>query len=537
MSYLTYIPRSTPLPELPKKFTDPFANKPDYMSRLAAKHLKQRLKQDEYPSNLNKMFGVLVVKLQSGELAYVSGFSGMLFDRWEVDGFVPPVFNVEDRNAFLSKGELQLQELSLEIERKLKSTDRLQCLSRIETLETDWDKRLSEIKQSNKKNKIIRKQKREFLQQSEEAADELKVLAIQSQREKSFYKSQRGQCKQELGVVKRQLREKFEDDIKRLKDRRKSLSAYLQNKVFEGYQLLNINGDTKGLLDLFNGEQPPSGSADCVAPKLLQYAFNNDLKPIAMTEFWWGDSSNNEVRQYGFFYPPCRSKCHHILPFMLEGLPLTNPAISNQLLEPKLVYEDDDLLLVDKPAGLLSIPGKEEKHSVLTWLKEQYPQATGGVLLHRLDQATSGLLLAAKSAEVYKALQKQFLNRSIKKRYVALLSKPIKKSKGAVNLPLRGDLDDRPRQLVCFEYGKEAITHMKLIAIENGLSRVYFYPQTGRTHQLRVHAAHHLGLAAPIVGDDLYGHTEDRLMLHAQKLEFFHPVQKKVLSFESKPPF
>ncbi len=208
-----------------------------------------------------------------------------------------------------------------------------------------------------------------------------------------------------------------------------------------------------------------------------------------------------------------------------------------KIFEPEIVYEDDSLLVLNKPAGMLSIPGKQQQYSVLSWLQQRYTQATGALLVHRLDMATSGLLLAAKSAQVYKHLQQQFINRSVKKRYVALLSGKLDKQHKTVNLPLRVDLDDRPRQVVCYEYGKNAVTRVKVISVEASISRVYFYPLTGRTHQLRVHAAHHLGLAAPIVGDELYGTGSERLYLHAEKLIFEHPLTGEKVEISAKVPF
>ena len=290
---------------------------------------------------------------------------------------------------------------------------------------------------------------------------------------------------------------------------------------------------------LFNGKAPPGGTGDCAAPKLFQYAFQNNLKPLALAEFWWGGSPENGIRHHGEFYPPCRGKCQPILPFMLKGLGvelLFSPEVDT-CLEPDIIYQDDDIVVLNKPAGLLSIPGKEHSHSVTAWLATKFPDAIGLLLVHRLDMATSGLLLAAKNSVAHKMLQKQFLCRTVKKRYVAVLSKPIDTADKVIDLPLRVDLDDRPRQMVCYQHGKTALTEVEVISTDNESSRVYFYPLTGRTHQLRVHAAHSQGLSAPIVGDELYGARSGRMLLHADSLSFNHPLSGERMTFGSEVPF
>jgi tRNA pseudouridine32 synthase/23S rRNA pseudouridine746 synthase len=151
--------------------------------------------------------------------------------------------------------------------------------------------------------------------------------------------------------------------------------------------------------------------------------------------------------------------------------------------------------------------------------------------------STSGLLIAAKNEKTHKNLQKQFMNRTVHKRYVALLDGEIPLNEGLIDLPLRVDLDNRPTQLVCYDYGKQAQTKYEVVGIENGKTRIHFYPITGRTHQLRVHAAHQLGLNTPIVGDDLYGVKGERLHLHAEKISFEHPVKKKKVTFKVPSPF
>ena len=286
--------------------------------------------------------------------------------------------------------------------------------------------------------------------------------------------------------------------------------------------------------------KPPAGSGECSAPKLLQYAFANDLKPITMAEFWWGKSPNSEIRKHKNFYPACQSRCKPILTHMLKGVDLEENKMLEGLSEEKeleIIFEDDVLIVINKPAEFLSVPGKEISDSVYTRMKKKFPDATGPLIVHRLDMSTSGILVLTKTKEANKILQSQFIKRTIKKRYVALLDGNLQENEGIIKLPLRVDLDDRPRQLVCFKHGKPAETRWKVIQRENNKTRVHFYPITGRTHQLRVHASYFNGLNAPIIGDDLYGKKANRLHLHAEFIEFFHPKTKEKISFSIPPEF
>jgi tRNA pseudouridine32 synthase/23S rRNA pseudouridine746 synthase len=273
---------------------------------------------------------------------------------------------------------------------------------------------------------------------------------------------------------------------------------------------------------------------------LLQFAFLNQLKPIALAEFWWGISPESEVKIHQEFYPACRGKCEPILAHMLQGIELDinpmsiNPAEGKEL---EILFEDEYLLLVNKPAEFLSVPGKTIADSVQTRIQHLYPYATGPLLVHRLDMSTSGIILIAKKKDIHESLQKQFLKRSVEKRYIALLQGYVKSSHGEIQLPLRVDLEDRPRQLVCYEHGKHALTKYEVLERTKGHTRVYFYPHTGRTHQLRVHAAHASGLNAPIIGDDLYGQKSDRLYLHAEYFSFWHPITKERVEITCPAPF
>ncbi|MGL5786758.1 MAG: RluA family pseudouridine synthase, partial [Bacteroidales bacterium] len=281
-------------------------------------------------------------------------------------------------------------------------------------------------------------------------------------------------------------------------------------------------------------------AGECAGPKLLQYAYANDLVPIAMAEFWWGASPKTEVREHGHFYPACKGKCEPILGHMLQGLNVEpNPLATDcsKLLSMEILYDDPWLCVVCKPAGLLSVPGKSGHDNVYDRITKLYPDTTGPLIVHRLDMATSGLLVIAKTKEVHQNLQAQFKNRSVKKRYIALLDGIVNKTMGEINLPIAPDFYDRPRQIVDHENGKPATTYYEVLSTGPAYTRIAFYPLTGRTHQLRLHAAAFEGLNTPIRGDELYGKRSDRLYLHAEYLSFTHPVTHKVVSFEQKADF
>ena len=334
------------------------------------------------------------------------------------------------------------------------------------------------------------------------------------------------------------------------REERRYRSQQLQLWLFDQYRFLNASGERKDLLHVWQSYHcserirrkyplPPGGTGDCCAPKLLQYAYAEGLKPLCMAEFWWGPSPRTEVRQHGRFYPSCRGKCKPVLTWMLQGLEVDpNPEeLGFPQLDIEIVYEDDALIVINKPSGLLSVPGRVGNYSVATILSQRYP---GALLAHRLDMPTSGLMIAAKNHDVYRSLQQQFSDRTIKKRYVALLepanpdaSPSAPPRKGTISLPLLCDPINRPRQVVDYERGKSAVTDYEML--DN--CRVRLWPHTGRTHQLRMHCAHADGLGRPIRGDELYGHQDNRLYLHAEWLELTHPVTGKRVSFEQEADF
>jgi len=322
----------------------------------------------------------------------------------------------------------------------------------------------------------------------------------------------------------------------------KQMSQELQTWLFHQYQLLNARGEVKDLVDIWQQYYsrpklrqkyplPPGGTGDCCAPKLLQYAYQHALRPICMAEFWWGKTTKEELRQHLNYYPACRGKCKPILTWMLQGLDVDpNPeTLGFEHMEIPTIYENDDIVVVNKPSGILSVPGRVEDYSVETVMHQRYP---GSIVAHRLDMGTSGLLLVAKHPDAYHPLQQQFIRHEIKKKYIALLEH-AGQGTGIISLPLRPDPMNRPRQVVDMEHGKRAVTRYEFI--DDHL--VALWPETGRTHQLRIHCAHPDGLNNPIVGDELYGSKGQRLCLHAAEIWFRHPISGEEMHFETTPDF
>ena len=327
----------------------------------------------------------------------------------------------------------------------------------------------------------------------------------------------------------------------------KQMSQELQLWLFHQYRMLNAKGETKDLVDIWQDYHcsprirnryplPPGGTGDCCAPKLLQYAFSHGLRPVCMAEFWWGPSPKSEIRHHGQFYPACRGKCKPILTWMLQGLDVDpNPEETGAShLTIEVIYQDTTLAVINKPSGLLSVPGRTEDYSVATIAMEHWP---GSLPVHRLDMGTSGLMVIAKTKEAYVSLQEQFVKRTVKKRYIALVEGIVKEPKGRITLPLIFDPMNRPRQMVDYQRGKSAVTEYEVLDARDGRTLLALYPHTGRTHQLRMHCAHPDGLGSPIVGDELYGHKAERLCLHCDQIEFAHPVTGERMSFNLPNPF
>lgn len=542
---------------MPGKFTFPFCYEPHPLSIIASKELQHYLQhQSEWQHNfglgnpsdqpvIGKMFGVLVVTDTSGTPGYLCAFSGKLAGTNAHKHFVPPVFDMLQKDSFFLLEEEEINEINRQIASLEKNDSLTQLNTDLETVTRSAEESITLFRQHLKKLKEERKQIR-FVQTGILSATEFQLLEAdlikQSLRDKHELAVLQKDWKSKITAIQEQL-DNYYSRISVFKEERKSKSALLQSRLFEQYVFLNkksISKDIRSIFDDFNQSVPPAGAGECAAPKLLQYAFLNRLTPVAMAEFWWGDSPSSEIRKHKNYYPACKGKCEPILSHMLDGMLLED----NPLLEaPKaqadleILYDDEDIAVVNKPAEFLSVPGIHIQDSVYTRMQAAFPEATGPIIVHRLDMSTSGILLIAKHKDAHKFIQQQFINHSIEKRYIALLDGVVKEDKGIIDLPLRLDLDDRPRQMVCYEYGKKAVTKYQVLSRNDGQTKILFFPVTGRTHQLRVHAAHLLGLHTPIVGDDLYGTKSNRLHLHAAYLSFVHPRTKKTVVFEVKAPF
>jgi tRNA pseudouridine32 synthase / 23S rRNA pseudouridine746 synthase len=542
---------------LPERFTFPFQYTPHPLCLQAAKELQQYLDDhqawehnfgltpEQEGTVYGKMFGVLVVQNQQNELGYLAAFSGKIGGKTHHAGFVPPVFDLLDESGFYRKEEDVLSAMNRQIESLEQDPTLLELMECLQAETAEAERQLAAEKQSAKANKLSRDQRRDT-QESVLAPEEFKSLEVElvqeSMRDHYILKDLKKHWKQRLEAIQTKLDPRTRQ-IQDLKETRKRKSSALQQHIFDHYFFLNQSGQNKSLADIFQrnaAAPPPSGAGECAAPKLLQYAFLHELKPISMAEFWWGESPIGEIRKHGHFYPACRGKCEPILAHMLQGIPLDeNPMLSDAsgMLDVEILFEDESMLVLNKPASLLSVPGKSVLDSVYFRMRQCYPEATGPLIVHRLDMGTSGLMLVAKTAAVHKELQSQFIRRTIKKRYVALLEGNVPGDSGVIDLPLRVDLDDRPRQMVCYEHGKSARTEWQVVARSAGTTRIHFHPITGRTHQLRVHAAHPQGLNAPILGDELYGTKGLRLHLHAERIEFLHPLSGEEMVVEQAAGF
>jgi tRNA pseudouridine32 synthase/23S rRNA pseudouridine746 synthase len=535
------LPAGLPLPE---KVDFPFFYTPHPVAQIAALEVQKELEtrnfnhdfgidKSERNGAIGKMFGVLVVRQKNGKLGYLKAFSGKLGNNNFHQGFVPPVFDILKEDGFFKKEEAVLNKLNREIEQIEKSKNyyflKEECKRRqIEFVEKLNDFRFY-LKSKKKERDEIRKENSSLLAENEYnlLLEKLKQESISQQLE---YKRLNKSLSDNLILERKEL-DKIEIRLTDLKTIRKQKSNELQNKIFNQYTFLNQNKKERSLLSIFKEsifQVPPAGAGECAAPKLFQFAFLHDLEPICMAEFWWGMPPDSEVRVHKQFYPACRGKCEPILDHMLSASRVeANPLnTQSELTTLEILYEDEWVVAINKPHDFLSVPGKILTDSILSRLKNKYPHATGPLLLHRLDMSTSGILLAAKTSEVHKILQKQFIERKIQKTYHAVLDGLVEKDTGLVDLPLILDVLDRPKQKICFNEGKKAITKFNVLKRKNGKTFIEFFPITGRTHQLRIHAAHHLGLNCPILGDDLYGRRDERLFLHAFDLTFFHPIKQ-----------
>ena len=550
-----FTPFKTDISEIepPQQFDFPFYYSPHPLAQIAAEELQGYLRQqqdwqhdfgrdpDSPPKACGKMFGVLVVRNAKGQFGYLKAFSGKMAETMLLPPFVPPVFDTLVEGDFYKRGEAELNVLNARLEE-------LETDARYLALEQEWaqwqiesQSRMEALRQRNKAAKksrdLRRAQAKEEL--SSGAFQDLEQLLKKESTHQSYQvKKFKVALEEEERALLIQL-EPYRQEMEALREARKSKSAGLQVQIFKEFQFLNANHEKESLYTIFKNtvnENPPAGAGDCAAPKLLHFAYQHKLAPICMAEFWWGRPPRNEVRKHLQYYTSCRGKCEPILGHMLQGLQVAeNPMLkkSEGPKELEILFEDEHMVAINKPHEFLSVPGKTVEDSVYLRMKESYPEATGPLIVHRLDMSTSGILLIPLSREAHKNLQWQFKKRSIQKTYLAVLEGAVEGEEGLINLPLRVDLDDRPRQLVCYDYGKPAVTKWKVLARKEGETLIQFHPITGRTHQLRVHAAHADGLGLPIKGDDLYGRPADRLYLHAAEIEFKHPIDGSSLHVEA----
>ena len=518
--------------ELPGSFNNPFFYTAHQLCVAAAEELRSMVDAaDELRADTStgKMLGVLVVRDKAGEVGFLAGFSGLLCGSNRVAGFVPPVFDFLAPGSYFKREEAGISAINDEIKCIKGSDEYVAALSLVAVATTAANKEIAERRALNAVAKQKRAERRAAgaLSPAEEA-DMIKC----SQFEKAELKRVTKRCNAAVDAAKEVLRV-FEERLATLAARRKTRSAALQEWLFANFKILNARGEERSLLSVFaeyTGGLPPAGAGECAAPKMLQYAYAYGLQPLAMAEFWMGASPVGEVRRDGCFYPACKSKCLPILTYMLQGLDVEETALERggaNIDDIKILYIDDSLIVVDKPSGVLSVPGIVGGDSVQEWLRAKYG-SNDIFVVHRLDMATSGILVAARSMEVLKAMQALFAGRAVEKEYVAMLDGVPAVNNGEIALPLAADYDNRPCQKVDYLNGKSARTIYRLLRKVDWqgseCALVSLVPVTGRTHQLRVHCAHHAGLDVPIVGDTLYGRPADRLMLHACRVAFVHPV-------------
>ena len=526
----------------PEAFTWPFHYVPHQLSVIATEEVKQFLAtRSEWGEEIarGKMFGVLVVEDSEGKLGYLAAFSGNLAGSNLHDYFVPPIYDMLQPGDFFRRGEAEITAINQRIAVLTKGEAYTLAKRDLEQMRADAERQLSEFKRVVAERKAERDRRRAEGENSD-------ILILESQRDNADMQRLKRQLKESVARCEERFN-RLNSEIATLKLERQQRSATLQNQIFEQFRILNGRGEIKTLVELFALTAqgvPPAGAGECAAPKLLQYAFLKGYKPIAMAEFWQGASPRGEVRHHDAFYPACNGKCKPILSFMLEGLNVEqNPLCNIVPSEPHILWEDRWLVAIDKPCGMLSVEGKSGVRSVQDWFSEHYPDLLGPNIIHRLDQSTSGILILAKDKATHKAMQEQFVKRTVKKRYTALLRGVVVDDCGTIDLPMRLDYDNRPRQMVAAD-GKRAVTEYRVLSRDGARTRVEFYPITGRTHQLRLHSAHRLGLNAPIVGDEIYGvigagdtSAVSRLCLHASYLVFTHPHTGEEITISSPAEF
>ena len=526
---------------LPARFTYPMHYVPHELSKIAASEVMDyAMNCDEWHDELaaGKMLGVLVAKDPVGELGYLAAYSGNLCHTGDHDYFVPHVYNLLDPHGLFRQGEEKISEINRRIDQMEASPELQRLRHEMNSAINRFNEEEKEMRAMMERSKTDRDKRRK---EGDFTAEEEALMIKESQFQKAELRRLKKHHRSELERLSARL-EDYRTTIDQLKRKRKMMSETLQRQLFDLFVLNNALGETCSVATIFDRSLhrlPPGGTGDCCAPKLLQYAYLHGLKPVCMAEFWVGQSPLGEVRHHGHSYPACRSKCKPLLEFMLQGLDVEENVLQ-QAEESTLniFFEDEWLIVVDKPAGTLTVPGKDEDSvSLLELVGEKLPESETALEVHRLDQATSGLVIIAKTKLAQKLLRQQFEERLVSKTYIALLDGTPAHDKGVIDLPLRLNPNDRPRQMVDNIHGKRAITEYQVLERRGNCTLVEFHPLTGRTHQLRVHASHPLGLNCPIVGDMLYGTACDRLYLHAQSLSFTHPITGAPITLTTPLPF
>ena len=543
----------------PHQFTFPFCYEPHPLCRLAAAEVEHHIVESgvwQGETSCGKMFGVLVVRYELGvrnyelgvrscELGFIAAYSGLLAGRNDWAYFVPPVFDAQQPDGHFKVTERSISDINREID-CIRHSDEYKRVKAEETaLRQSAADQIEAMKQRIASAKAERDRRRSDAQAGLVHISEAETAAMT--RESQTLKADLRRLKQRLDMelsAAHALTFQYDERIAALRQRRRSMSDELQRWLFMQYRMLNARGEERNLIDIFSTTThgiPPAGAGDCCAPKLLQYAYSHGLQPVCMAEFWWGESPRQEIRHHLSYYPACRSKCLPILTHMLQGLDVEpNPLTATASEELKIVYEDDAICVVDKPAGMLSVPGKDNVESVESIMRQRWHQYDGNpIMVHRLDRDTSGLMVVARTLEAYHSLQQQFACRTAAKRYEAVLDGVPALQQGTISLPLMPDITDRPRQRVDMEHGKPSVTTYRVVSTQNHRTLVWLFPHTGRTHQLRVHCAHPLGLATPILGDPLYGRgtAAPRMYLNAAELEITHPVTGRRMQWKSESAF
>ncbi len=522
------------------------------IAEAIARGLMQHLANNDRYSYEGKMYGILLVELPAGEQRVLKAFSGLLNGSSTIEGWVPPI---PGRDQVALEEVRTLAELEA-LKQELISLKQLPPREHYETLSREFEQHLQEMSDRHRDCKHQRHRKRQIL--CETLIGEALTIALEQLDEESRrHGIERRQLKRQQNAVLQPFKQQIEAAdarMRELKQQRKAVSRQLQSQMHAAYSLTNFSGQSLSLQQLMPGGSMPTGTGDCCAPKLLHYAATHGLKPLAMAEFWWGLSSMNQDKVQGEFYGACAERCQPLMGFLLSGLPQRQRGgegekftlsrlhpLTPSSVELPILYQDEWLIAVNKPAGLLSVPGRysDRQDSVLSRLRHLLPDGMVLAAVHRLDWETSGILLLARDRQTYRQLSRQFQERQVHKVYEAVLSGSVTADQGAIELPLWGDPENRPYQKVDEEQGLPSLTRFQVMAREGDCTRVKFMPLTGRTHQLRVHAADSRGLGVPILGDRLYGccAVASRLHLHARELRFEHPQSGQTLDLRVKTPF